>query len=64
MASTITHAYFIMDVYEKLNTNIKEFLIDQKELLKKSAQSMTQHLKHKLHRSYTVNFLEQYYKNI
>ena len=40
MASTITHAYFIMDVYEKLNTNIKEFLIDQKELLKTSAQSM------------------------
>ena len=30
----------------------------------KSAQSMTQHLKHKLHRRYTVNFLEQYCKNI
>lgn len=40
MASTITHAYFIMDIYDKLDTSLKEFLIDQKELLKTSAQSM------------------------
>ena len=40
MASTITHAYFIMDVYDKLDTRLKSFLIDKKELLKTSAQCM------------------------
>lgn len=40
MASTITHAYFIMDVYDKLDTRLKAFLIDKKELLKTSSQCM------------------------
>lgn len=40
MASTITHAYFIMDVYDKLDLETKTFLIDEKELLKTAAQSM------------------------
>lgn len=40
MASTITHAYFIMDVYDKLDTRLKSFLIDKKELLKTSSQCM------------------------
>lgn len=40
MASSLTHAYFILDVYERLGMNSKELLIDSKELLKTSAQSM------------------------
>lgn len=40
MASTITHAYFILDVYDRLDIKTKEFLFDQKELLKVAAQSM------------------------
>lgn len=40
MACTITHSYFIMDVYDKLSINSKELLIDHKELLKCAAQNM------------------------
>lgn len=40
MAGTLTHAYFILDVYDLLDIKTKEFLIDQKELLKTSAQNM------------------------
>lgn len=40
MASTITHSYFIMDVYERLSIRSKELLVDHKELLKTSAQNM------------------------
>lgn len=40
MASTITHAYFIMDVMDKLDIKTKEFLFDKKDFLKTTAQSM------------------------
>ena len=40
MPSTATHAYFIMDIYDKLPIERKIFLKDDKELLKVSAQSM------------------------
>ncbi|MDD6223963.1 MAG: zinc dependent phospholipase C family protein [bacterium] len=40
MASSITHAYFIMDVYDRLGIKSKELLINQKELLKVAAQNM------------------------
>ncbi|MDO5564981.1 MAG: zinc dependent phospholipase C family protein, partial [Eubacteriales bacterium] len=40
MASTVTHAYFIIDVYNKLDINTKILLKDQKEKLKLFAQSM------------------------
>ena len=40
MASTITHAYFIMDVYDKLDISTKELLFDKKDFLKTTAQSM------------------------
>lgn len=39
MPSTITHSYFIMDLYEKLPISRKIFLKDQKENLKTFAQS-------------------------
>ncbi|MBE6147325.1 MAG: hypothetical protein E7168_03200 [Firmicutes bacterium] len=40
MASSLTHAYFIMDVYDRLSVRSKELLVYKKELLKVSAQSM------------------------
>lgn len=40
MASTLTHAYFIMDVYERLSMNSRELLVTEKELLKTAAQNM------------------------
>ncbi len=40
MPSTVTHAYFIMDIYDKLPINRKIFLKDQKNYLKTFAQSM------------------------
>jgi len=40
MASSLTHAYFILDVYERLGMNSRELLMESKELLKTSAQSM------------------------
>ncbi len=40
MASSITHAYFVMDVYDRLGIRSKELLVDHKELLKTTAQSM------------------------
>jgi len=40
MASTITHAYFIMDVYDRLGIKSKELLVSHKELLKTAAQNM------------------------
>ena len=40
MASSITHAYFVLDVYEKLGIKSKELLIGHKELLKTAAQNM------------------------
>lgn len=40
MASTVTHAYFILDVYDRLDIDTKKFLIDQKGLLKVAAQGM------------------------
>ena len=39
MPSTATHAYFIMDIYDKLPIERKIFLKDDKELLKVSAKS-------------------------
>ena len=36
MPSTATHAYFIMDIYDKLPIERKIFLKDDKELLKVS----------------------------
>lgn len=38
MAGTITHAYFALDVYKKLNKNTKKILKDYKENLKTYAQ--------------------------
>lgn len=40
MASSITHGYFIMDVYDRLGIKSKELLVGHKELLKTTAQSM------------------------
>lgn len=40
MPSTITHAYFAMDVYDRLPLKRKEFLFDHKNFLKISGQSM------------------------
>lgn len=40
MASSVTHAYFIMDVYEKLDIQTKKLLIDEKPLLRVAAQGM------------------------
>lgn len=40
MPSTVTHAYFIMDIYDKLPVNRKIFLKNQENILKTSAQSM------------------------
>lgn len=40
MASSLTHAYFILDVYERLGMNSRELLMDYKELLKTAAQNM------------------------
>ena len=34
MASSITHAYFVMDVYDRLSIRSKELLVEHKELLK------------------------------
>lgn len=39
MAGTITHAYFALDVYEKLSIRSKELLIDYREDLKMFAQN-------------------------
>ncbi len=40
MASSLTHAYFILDVYDRLGMNSRELLVDHKELLKTAAQNM------------------------
>ncbi len=40
MASTVTHAYFILDVYERLDIRTKKLLMNQKGLLKIAAQGM------------------------
>ena len=40
MPSTMTHAYFIMDIYDKLPIKRKDFLKNQKESLKTFAQSV------------------------
>lgn len=40
MPSTITHTYFAMDVYDRLPMQRREFLMDYKNRLKQSAQSM------------------------
>lgn len=40
MASSVTHAYFMLDVYDRLDIDIKKFLIDEKPLLKVAAQGM------------------------
>ena len=40
MASSITHGYFIMDVYDRLGIKSKELLVSHKELLKTAAQNM------------------------
>lgn len=40
MPSTVTHSYFIMDVYDKLPINRKIFLKNEKEKLKVFAQSL------------------------
>lgn len=39
MAGTLTHAYFALDLYDKLSINSKELLIDEKESLKLFAQN-------------------------
>ena len=39
MAGTITHAYFVLDLYDKLSIRSKELLIDRKEDLKMFAQN-------------------------
>lgn len=39
MAGTITHAYFALDLYDKLSIKSKELIIDEKEYLKLFAQS-------------------------
>lgn len=40
MASSLTHAYFVLDVYERLGMNSRELLVGHKELLKTAAQNM------------------------
>ena len=40
MPSTITHAYFAMDVYERMPIKRREFLLEYKDRLKLSAQGM------------------------
>jgi len=40
MASTVTHTFFILDVYDKLDTRTKKLLMDNKNMLKSSAQGM------------------------
>lgn len=40
MPSTITHSYFIMDIYDRLPINRKQFLLGQKENLKVFSQSL------------------------
>ncbi|MCI8589070.1 MAG: zinc dependent phospholipase C family protein [Bacilli bacterium] len=40
MASSLTHAYFILDVYDRLGMKSRELLMPEKELLKTAAQSM------------------------
>lgn len=40
MASTVTHTFFILDVYDKLDTKTKKLLIDEKSILKSAAQGM------------------------
>lgn len=40
MASSVTHAYFILDVYDKLDIETKRFLADEKSTLKLAAQGM------------------------
>ena len=40
MASSITHSYFILDVYEKLDIETKKFLMDYKNTLKFASQGM------------------------
>ena len=39
MAGTITHAYFSLDLYDKLSIRSKELLVDYKEDLKFFAQN-------------------------
>ncbi len=39
MAGTITHAYFVLDLYDKLSIRSKELLVDRKEDLKMFAQN-------------------------
>lgn len=39
MAGTITHAYFALDLYDKLSIRSKELLVDKKEYLKLFAQN-------------------------
>lgn len=74
MASTITHAFFILDVYDKLDTQTKKLLIDNKNILKSSAQGMDPFFFYKIttpwkgkrmrefgeyfHDNYTFNFFE------
>lgn len=40
MAGSLTHGYFIMDVYDRLGIKSKELLVGHKELLKTAAQNM------------------------
>jgi len=40
MASTVTHAYFILDVYDRLDIQTKRLLLDEKAMLKVAAQGM------------------------
>lgn len=40
MASSVTHAYFVLDVYDQLDIRTKKFLLDQKGMLKIAAQGM------------------------
>lgn len=40
MASTATHTFFILDVYDKLDTKTKKLLIDDKNMLKIASQGM------------------------
>ena len=39
MAGTITHSYFILDLYDRLSINSKELLMDEKESLKLFSQN-------------------------
>ncbi len=40
MASSVTHAYFILDVYEKLDIETKRFLVDEKDTMRVASQGM------------------------